>query len=210
MDKQVLTLLNRVCERLGNSWRLNHIHTEKSFACDVPFCTDRYCYYIYNDDMVFIRIKFRINGASVLSIGFLDNLHFICDTSVNISLNKSFNSVVSDINRRLLCELDSVLCSRNKRVLERQQTIEKHQFKALVISSIRKAIKCDVVTDSYSSFELIREERLNPRIEKVLNRKIKQVTKARLIQHDKGDKFHLDLYDLDCEQVIKVLVALDL
>lgn len=211
MDNIFLKYLDRLCISLDGTWRVNRLYTEKSFSNELSNYQDKNSYYIYCNEKVYIRIRKVIKGKSSLSIGYIDNktLYFYCQHTINLNFEKSFNRVLSDIKSRLICDFESVIKTKEKKEAENKRNKQKSEFKSFVINSIKKAIKCDVVTDSYCSYRLVRNEQYSERLRKVLNCDAREVTKAKFAQLDSGDKFHLDLYDLTAEQLIKVIVALD-
>lgn len=185
--KDRLKLLALVAFRLGGSWQYNSLLSEGS-----------HYYWLSNQEGLYIRIftayrenlpqwelciknkRFHSDFESILTIG--------------CSLDKSPNSIVSDIKSRLLSESDTaretIQKNRNARQ-ERQALIDSRKF---VIEAIKKSTNLEQTHHHrHNDYSVLSYLDCETKIGYLTHR------------HDKIDDFDLRLYNLNAEQIIKIM-----
>lgn len=210
MNDDVISKLELISLSLKGNWKIEYIKTKESFE------TKGYKYYLFNDQRIFIRIYYspKNENASSAEIGFFDSKYknFYSSCKINFNFHKSIKRIISDFNSRLVSKENIInsISSRDKKESEYKKDKEKTQNHELVLAALRRVIKGQLIESSnYRDYKIDHEVELkSERMKKIYNSDTRSVTKAYIYFNDNGT-VHMDLRDLDIENVFKVINLLN-
>ncbi|APX10078.1 hypothetical protein SL034_004310 [Vibrio harveyi] len=169
--------------------------------------------YVMCGSNVYLEVMYSVSKQSVISIGCFHprHKHFCSVNTINISLKKSHNRIVSDITSRLLDNFEEAKAKFDSYEKELKKAKEKTEARDFVLRSIKMVSTSDWVEQSSCKEYLYKEVPIkSERAREILKRDTSNEHVATVYHHsDHIDRFDLDLRNIPAEKVIQVLALLN-